>query len=132
MKLRSLLTAGTVTAIDKLTLFGLLFPDEHESLPVQCCASPGASYDSVSVCMSVTSRSSIKTDERIELVFGMGASFHPSYTVLKGNLGVSKNLWLLPSGNLSQNPDLENFASVYRSSKHVIDFAQERWMPRVW
>jgi len=54
MKLRSLLTAGTVTAIDKLTLFGLLFPDEHESLPVQCCASPGASYDSVSVCVCLS------------------------------------------------------------------------------
>jgi len=29
--------------------------------------------------------------ERIELVFGMGASFHLSYTVLKGNSGISKN-----------------------------------------
>jgi len=38
-----------------------------------------------SVRLSVTSRSSVKTDERIELVFGMGASFHLSYTVLTGN-----------------------------------------------
>ena len=35
------------------------------------------------VCLSVSSRSSIETAEQIELVFGIGASFHPSYTVLK-------------------------------------------------
>jgi len=44
-----------------------------------------------SVCLSVTSRSSIETVERIELVFGMRASFHPSCTVLKENSGISKN-----------------------------------------
>jgi len=38
------------------------------------------------LCLSVTSRCSIETAERIELqVFGTWASFHPSYTVLKGN-----------------------------------------------
>jgi len=31
------------------------------------------------------------------------------------------------SGNLSQTPDLENFASAYRSSKRVVDLARERW-----
>jgi len=36
----------------------------------------------LSVCLSVTSRSSIETGERIELVFGTGASFDISYTVL--------------------------------------------------
>ena len=46
---------------------------------------------SVCVCLSVTSRCSIKTAERIELVFGTWASFHPSYTVLKGNSVISKN-----------------------------------------
>jgi len=53
----------------------------------------GTSHGPVSVCVcpSVTSRSSTKTTERIELVFGMSASFHPSYTVLKGNLVISKN-----------------------------------------
>jgi len=50
----------------------------------------GTSHEPVSVCLSVTSRCSTKTAERIELVFGMWASFHPSYTVLKGNSGVSK------------------------------------------
>jgi len=33
-------------------------------------------------CLSVTSRSSTKTAERIGLAFGMGASFALSYTVL--------------------------------------------------
>ena len=48
-------------------------------------ASAGASYDLVSVCLSVclcvTSQSSGETDERIELFFGTGASFDLSYTV---------------------------------------------------
>jgi len=35
----------------------------------------------VSVCLSVTSRSSIKRDERINLVFGMDAFCDQSYTV---------------------------------------------------
>jgi len=37
---------------------------------------------SVCPCLSVASRSSIETDERIELVFGTGASVNLSYTVL--------------------------------------------------
>jgi len=47
----------------------------------------------LSVCLSVsvTSRLSIETAERIELVFGMGASFQPSYSVLTGNSAHSKN-----------------------------------------
>jgi len=45
----------------------------------------------LSVCLSVTSRCSIETDERIELVFGIWASIQPSYTVLKGNSVISKN-----------------------------------------
>ena len=36
-------------------------------------------------------RCSIETTEQMELVFGMWASFHPSYTVLKGNSVISKN-----------------------------------------
>ena len=43
------------------------------------------------VCLSVTIRCSIEMAERIELVFGMWASFHPPYTVLKGNSVISKN-----------------------------------------
>ena len=36
----------------------------------------------MSVCLSVTSRYCIETTGRIELVFGMQASFYLSYTVL--------------------------------------------------
>ena len=45
------------------------------SLPAQRYASAGTSYGPVSVCvcLSVTSRSSIETAERIGLLFGMGA-----------------------------------------------------------
>jgi len=42
---------------------------------------------SVCLCLSVTSRSSVETDERIELVFGMGASFHLSYKFPKRKFG---------------------------------------------
>jgi len=85
----------------------------------------------LSVCLSVCRKleCSLETDERIELVFGMGAYFHPSYTVLKGNSGISKYKGTSP-GTLSQTRDLENFASMYRSSKRVIDLARERWTLR--
>ena len=81
----------------------------------------------LSVCRKL--ECSLETDERIELVFGMGAYFHPSYTVLKGNSGISKHKGTSP-GTLSQTRDLENFASMYRSSKRVIDLARERWTLR--
>ena len=42
--------------------------------------------------------------KRIEPVFGTRASFHLSYTVLKGNSGISE-IRVLPSGTLSQTPD---------------------------
>jgi len=52
-------------------------------LPARRYASAGTSHVPVSVCLSVTSRSSIETDERIELVFGMAASFHLHYVKRK-------------------------------------------------
>ena len=53
-------------------------------LPARRYASAGASYGPVSmfVCLSVSSQCSIETDGRIELVFGMLASFDLSYNVL--------------------------------------------------
>jgi len=49
-------------------------------------ASEGTNYDpvsvSLSVCLSVTSGCSIEMDGRIQLVFGMSASFDLSYSVL--------------------------------------------------
>ena len=61
------------------------------------------------------SRSSVETAERIKLGFGMGASFRPSYTVLKGNSDIFK-IRVFSSGSMSQTPDLENFTSVYRAA----------------
>jgi len=53
---------------------------------------------SVCLCLSVTSWCSIELTVRIELVFDMEAYFDLSYTVLQGNLGISKNkgtsLWI--------------------------------------
>jgi len=42
------------------------------------------------LCLSQVG-SSIETAERIKLAFARAASFHLSYTVLKGNLGKFKN-----------------------------------------
>ena len=53
--------------------------------------SAGAVY-AMTLCLSVsvTSRSSAKTAQWIELIFGTEASFEISYTVLKENSGNSK------------------------------------------
>ena len=66
---------------------------ETSVLPARRYASGGTTYSpvSVSLCLSVTSRSSIETTERIELIFSTTASFHLSYTVIKENSGICKN-----------------------------------------
>ena len=73
---------------------------------------------SVSVCHKSCS---VEMAKGIELVFGMGACFHLSYTVLKRNSSTFKDkgtsLWNFV-------PDSGLFASVYRSSKRVIDLAR--------
>jgi len=53
---------------------------------VQCLCLAGCLSESE----SLTSRCSIKTAERIELVFGTGASFDLSYTVFSRHLGTSR------------------------------------------
>ena len=63
----------------------------------------------MSVCLCLSQVGVIEMDERIELVWGMGAFFHLSYTVFYGNSGNSK-IMVLPSGTLSQTVDLENIA----------------------
>ena len=64
-------------------------------IPARRCASAGTSYVCVyvclSVCLSVTIGVFFETAGGIELVFGMGASFYLSYTVLLGNSCISKN-----------------------------------------
>jgi len=87
----------------------------------------GTSHGPVSVRLSVTSRSSAKTDERIELVFGVGASFHPSYTVLKGNSVISKNkgtsLWnfVLKSGLRKFRHGISIVETCYQLSSRKVD-----------
>jgi len=79
------------------------------------------------VCPSVTSRSSTKTAERIELVFGVWASFHPSYTVLKGYSVISKNngtsLWnfVLNSGLRKFRHSISIVETCYQLSSRKVD-----------
>ena len=76
----------------------------------------------LSVCLSVsvTGRRSIETAERIELVFGMGASFQPSYSVLTGNSAHSKNkgtsLW-----NVVPNSGLRKFCFGISIVESIVD-----------
>ena len=78
-------------------------------------------------CLSVTSRSSIETVERIELVFGTGASFHPSYTVLKGNSVIPKNkgtfLWnfVLNAGLRKFRHGISIVETCYQLSSRKVD-----------
>ena len=53
------------------------------------------------VRLSVTCRSSIETAEWIDLVFGVEAPLGLSYSVLEGNLGISKT-GVLSTGTLFQ------------------------------
>jgi len=81
----------------------------------------------VCVCPSVTSRCSIETVERIELVFSMWASFHPSYTVLKENSVISKNkvtsLWnfVLNSGLRKFRHNISIVETCYQLSSKKVD-----------
>jgi len=83
---------------------------------------------SVSVCLSVTSRCSVETDERIELALVMGASFRLFYTVLKGSLRTSTSkgtsLW-----NFVPNAGLRKVCFGIWSSKHLIDLAPQGGPP---
>ena len=48
-------------------------------------------------------------------------------TLCYKEIQVYTKIRVFPTGTLSQTPDLENFASVYRLWKRVIDLAQEMW-----
>ena len=80
---------------DALTVVGVVNKLDRRRvlLPARRYASAGTSHGSVSVsvCLSVTSRCSVETVERIELVLDMIAYFYFSYTVLKRNLRIFKN-----------------------------------------
>jgi len=110
-----------------------LFPRETTSLSnvnklrlstARCCAS---AVLAMGLCLSVTSRCSIETAERIELGFGMLASFHPSYTVLKGNSVIFKNkgtsLWnfVLNSGLIKFRHGISIVETCYQLSSRKVD-----------
>jgi len=77
------------------------------------------------VCLSVTSRSSIRRDERINLIFGMNA-FDQSYTLVKGNSAIYKNkgtsLW-----NFFPKLRIRHGISII---ERAINLARERWTLR--
>ena len=97
----------------------------------------GTSYGPVSVflsvCLSVTCRCSIEVDGRLELVFGtyvIRRLFWTYPTLCFKEIQVSTKIRVLSFTTLSGTPDLENFASVCRSSNRVIDLAQQWWTLR--
>ena len=124
--------AGSLLARRRVPLHGTFSPARRRRDPVSPFVFTRTTLCyclvlAIALCrLSVTSLSSVETAERIELVFGVGASFHPSYAVLKGNSVTSRN-----NGTLAQSPDLKMLFSVYRSSKRVVDLARERWTLRV-
>jgi len=82
-----------------------------------------------SVCQTVTSRNSIETDDRIELVLAWELpSTYPTMCCKK--IRVSPKIRVFPSGTLSKTTDWENFATAYRSLKRVINLARRRWTLR--
>jgi len=84
---------------------------------------------SVYVCLSVTSRTSINTNEWIELVSGMRAFFHEYYTVLKRNPGIfsikATSIW-----NIVPNSGLRKFRHGISIVERAINLAWERWTLR--
>jgi len=82
----------------------------------------------VCVCVSacVTSRRSVETAERIELVFGTGASFDLSETVFKEIIWAPPKIRVCPSGTMSQTLDFKNFTTTRRSSQRVVNSVLRR------
>ena len=64
--------------------------------------------------------------KRIELIFFAQGLPSTDPTLCYGEIQVSTKLRVLPFGTSSWIPDLENFATAYRSSKRVINLARQR------
>jgi len=69
------------------------------------------------------------TDRAVFLECGL-LSTYP--TLCCKEIHMSAKIRVLPSGSLSQTPNLEHFPSVYPLLKCVIDLARRRWTLRVW
>ena len=80
----------------------------------------------MSILLSVTSRSSIETHERIELVrIFPKIRGHCSNVCAMCFFFMYLANKLSSSETLSQTPDLDNFATAYRSLKRVINLAPQ-------
>jgi len=66
----------------------------------------------MALCLSVTSRSSIETAERIGLLFGMIASLYLSYTMLQWNPCIPQNNGT-SCGTLLQTQYFPHFAKAH-------------------
>jgi len=86
-------------------------------------ASTGTSYGPVSVCLYLClSQVGVLSKRMNESSWFLVWELPSTYPALcEKEILVSLKIRVLPSGTLSQTPDLENFATAYRSLKHVID-----------
>ena len=82
----------------------------------------------MSLCLSVTSRYSIKRDERINMLFSMDASFDQSYAVIYWNSGIYKN-----KGTSLWNFFLNSWLRQFRHGISIVEPAiEEMWTLRSW
>ena len=94
-------------------------------LPALRYASAGTSCGPASVCVCLSQLgvlSKLLDESGWFLVWEL--STYP--TLCCKEIRVSSEIRVLPSGTLFQTLDLENFATAYRSSKRVINFAREK------
>ena len=115
----SWLVVWTVYIVRKCIICSLSDYLHSSVLTARRCASAGTSYDTVSVCLSVTSRSSIETDKRIELVFWHRGIFLPVIHLLPV-------LW-----DFVPNSGLRKFRHGISIVERAINLARERWTLRV-
>jgi len=117
-----------LTHVQFVTIYNTTFKwDQTAFYPRDAMLARVLAMPCVPLCLSVTIHKLVFYRNRWtnRAGFGMGASFHLSYTVLKGKSGISKNKGTFLR-NFVPNPDVEHFASAYRSSKRVIDFVIEK------
>jgi len=100
-------------------------------LPARRYASACTTCGPVSVCLCVRLYLSQVGVLSIDLVLAWRLlSANP--TLCCAEIQVFTKIIVLPSGTFSWTPDLENFATAYRSSKRAINLARERWTLRAW
>jgi len=92
LELTHITTSWTHTTLTTLQtqLTTVIVREINKVFTAQCYASAVLAMG-LCLCSSVTSQCSVEMAERIELIFGMWASFHPSYAVLKATSVISKN-----------------------------------------